>query len=68
MERLATKLEHAKTIAPETKLEITQLTLRDWSDCARAGCRKTLEVRNRTARERLQTLVTGVFAEPGVGR
>jgi hypothetical protein len=71
MERLATKLEHSKTIAPETKLEITRLTLLDWSDCARAGCRKTLAVRNRTARERLQTLVTGgvsADAEPRAGR
>ncbi|HET7805276.1 MAG TPA: hypothetical protein VFL53_13615 [Pseudolabrys sp.] len=70
MERLATKLERAKTIAPETKLEITRLTLRHWSDCAQAGCRKTLELRNRAARERLQMLVTGnrVSAEPGVAR
>lgn len=70
MERLATKLEHAKKLAPETKLEVTRLTLDPLSDCAQARCRTTLELRNRAARERLQTLVTGstVFAGPSVGR
>ena len=70
MERLATKLEHARKIAPETKLEVTRLTLDPLSDCAQARCRTKLEVRNRAARERLQMLVTpdAAFAEPSVGR
>jgi hypothetical protein len=70
MERLATKLEHARKIAPETKLEVTRLTLDPLSDCAQAGCRTKLELRNRAARERLQMLVThgAAFAEPSVGR
>lgn len=68
MERLATRLEHARHIAAETKLEITRLTLGRWSDCAKAGCRQPLETRNRAARERLQTAISGsrVSAEPGV--
>ncbi len=70
MERLATKLEHVRKITPETKLEVTRLTLDPFSDCAQTGCRTTLELRNRAARERLQTLVTSspVFAGPTVGR
>jgi hypothetical protein len=70
MERLATKLEHAKKITPEAKLEVTRLTLDPLSDCAQAGCRTTLELRNRAAREHLQTLVTGstVSAGPSRGR
>lgn len=59
MERLATKLERAKRIAPETKLELTRLTHQPWSDCAQTGCRKTLEVRNRAARKYLQTVIAG---------
>ena len=58
MERLATRLEHAKRIAPETKLELTRLTLEPWSDCTQTSCRKTLEVRNRAAREHLQTVIS----------
>ena len=65
MERLATKLEHAKKIAPETKLEVTRLTHDPMSDCAQAGCRTTLALRNRAAREHLQTLVTGSMAYTG---
>jgi hypothetical protein len=65
MERLATKLEHAKNIAAETKTEIAQLTLDQWSDCARVGCRKPLEARNRAAREGLRAVIgNGVFDEP----
>ena len=58
MERLATRLERAKRIAPETKLELTRLTLEPWSDCAHNGCRKALEARNRIAREHLQTVIS----------
>jgi cell division protein FtsB len=69
IERLAAKLEHAKHIEAETKVEIARLTHGDWSDCAKAGCRMPLEVRNRAARERLQTVISGNrdFAEPACG-
>ncbi len=68
MERLAKRLEHARKIAPETKLEIERMTLRRWSDCAQAGCRKTLELRNRVARERLQTLIADTSVSADAGR
>jgi hypothetical protein len=58
MERLAAKLKRVKRIAPETELELTRLTLEPWSNCAQTGCRKTLEVRNRTARENLQMVIS----------
>jgi len=61
MERLAAKLKRVKRIAPETKLELTRLTLEPWSDCAQTGCRKTLEVRNRAARENLQMVISRSF-------
>ncbi len=54
MERLATELEHANQIAPETKLEVTRVIHYPWFDCKQMACRKTLEMRNRAARERLQ--------------
>jgi hypothetical protein len=62
MERLATKLKRVKRIAPETELELTRLTHEPWSDCAQTGCRKTLEVRNRAARENLETVISGSYS------
>ena len=62
MERLAAKLKHVKRIAPETELELTRLTLEPWSDCAQTGCRKTLEVRNRAARENLQMVISRSYS------
>jgi hypothetical protein len=60
MERLATKLAHAKTIAPETKLEIARLTQHPWYDCNnQVACRAALEARNSAARARLQTILAG---------
>jgi hypothetical protein len=59
MERLATDLEHAKKIAPETKVEIAQLTHQPWYDCNQLACRAALEMRNRAARERLQAVLAG---------
>jgi hypothetical protein len=59
MERLAKGLEHADKIAPETKLEITRLILHPWYDCNQMACRKTLEMRNRAAREHLQFVLAG---------
>lgn len=62
MERLATKLEHAKTVAPETKFEIVRLIRRPWYDCNQVACRTALEMRNRSARARLETIL-GVSTE-----
>ena len=45
IQRLATKPHHAKNMAAETKTEVAQLTLDQWSDCARAGRRESLEAR-----------------------
>ena len=59
MERLATDLEHAKKIAPETKVEIARLTREPWYDCNQLACRAALETRNRAARERLQAALAG---------
>ena len=59
MERLATKLEHAKKIASETKLEIDRLIHHPQYDCKQVACRTALEVRNRAARERLQAASAG---------
>lgn len=59
MERLATGLEHADTIAPETKLKMTRLILHPWYDCNQVACRKTLQMRNRAAREHLQFVLAG---------
>jgi hypothetical protein len=67
MERLATHLEHAKTIAPETKREIERLTRQPWYDCNQLACRKTLETRNRTARERLKAVLAGSAAPTEFG-
>lgn len=39
MERLATKLEHAKKIASETKLEIDRLIHHPQYDCKQVACR-----------------------------
>jgi len=57
MERLATKLTHAKTIAAETKLEITRLMRHPWYDCNRIACRPAFEARNDPARDHLQTVI-----------
>ena len=59
MERLATELEHAKKIAPTTRLEIARLIGHPWYDCNQLACRTTLEMRNRAARERLQAVLAG---------
>jgi len=59
MERLATKLDHAKKIAPETKLEIARIINQPWYNCIQMACPTVLETRNRAARERLQAVVAG---------
>ena len=63
MERLATDLEHAKKIAPETKVEIARLTRQPWYDCNQLACRAALEMRNRAVRGRLQTVLGVSTAE-----
>jgi len=59
MERLATKLAPAKTIAAETKLEIARLTQHPWYDCNQIACRTAFESRNGAARDHLQTVIAG---------
>jgi hypothetical protein len=59
MERLATKLDHAKKIASETKLEITRIINQPWYNCIQMACPTALETRNRTARAHLRTVLEG---------
>lgn len=59
MERLATDLEHAKKIAPTTRLEVARLIGQPWYDCNQLACRAALDARNRLARERLQAALEG---------
>ena len=59
LERLATELEHANKIPPETKLEIAKLIHQPWYDCERASCRSDVEIRNRAARNRLGAILAG---------
>ena len=59
MERLATNLEHAKRIAPETKLEIVGLIGQPRYNCDQVACRSATATRNRAVRTRLQTVLTG---------
>ena len=59
MERLATKLDHAKKIAPETKLKIVRIINQPWYNCIQISCPTVLETRNRAARERLQAVLAG---------
>jgi hypothetical protein len=59
MERLATKLDHAMKIAPETKLEIARIISQPWYNCIQMACPTVLETRNRTARAHLRTVLEG---------
>ncbi len=59
MERLATKLDHAKKIAPETKLEIARIINQPWYNCIQISCPTVLETRKCAARERLQAVLAG---------
>jgi hypothetical protein len=57
MERLATKLEHAHKIAPDTAREIAQLIGQPQYSCTRMTCGDALDARNRKARIKLKTLL-----------
>jgi hypothetical protein len=57
MERLATKLEHAHRIAPETAREIAQLIGQPRYSCTRMTCGDALDARNRKARIKLKMLL-----------
>jgi hypothetical protein len=58
MERLAKNLEHANRIAPATSLEVAELIRQPQYDCNQVACRSGLELRNRAARARLQTVLS----------
>jgi len=58
MERLAKDLEHAKRIAPATGLEVAELIRQPQYDCNQVACGSALELRNRAARARLQTVLS----------
>jgi hypothetical protein len=57
MERLAAKVEHAKSIHPKTAHEIMGLIGQPWYDCNQVACSAPLKARNSAARNRLQTLI-----------
>ncbi|MGA7387983.1 MAG: hypothetical protein WA322_04500 [Pseudolabrys sp.] len=59
MESLATKLDHAMKIAPETKLEIARIINQPWYNCNQMACPTVLETRNRAARAHLRTVLEG---------
>jgi len=63
IERLAKNLEHAKNIPPPTRLEIGELMGRPQYDCNQIACSSGLEIRNRAARARLQTVLS-IFPVP----
>ncbi len=64
MERLAKNLEHAKRMAPATGLEVAELMRQPQYDCNQVACRSGLEIRNRAARARLQTVLS-IVPVPG---
>ena len=59
MERLATTLAGARTIAPNTAREISLLVGQPGYDCRQIACDAWLERRNLAARSRLQTVLAG---------
>jgi hypothetical protein len=68
MERLATKLQHTHTVAPDTVREIARLIEQSQYDCARMRCGTALDVRNRKARIKLKTLLgTASASDPLIG-
>ncbi len=65
MERLAVKLSHAKTIAPSTAQQVTQLIRESRYTCINTACDTALELRNRTARRQLQALLSKAKDDAG---
>jgi hypothetical protein len=57
MERLATMLSRARTIAPDTAREIARVMQQPHYSCTRATCDAALDTRNRLARTKLQSLL-----------
>lgn len=57
IEKLATLVEHAKAIAPNTAQEISQLIRQPSYDCNQIACWADLERRNYRARSKLQALL-----------
>ena len=57
MERLAAKMEHAKSLDLTTASYIERVISQPSYNCNQVTCSKTLEARNRAARNRLRTLM-----------
>jgi hypothetical protein len=57
MERLATRLGHVHSIAPETAREIARLLGQPQYSCTRMACGDALDARNRKARIKLKMLL-----------
>ena len=57
MERLTVKMEHAKSIDPETAREVRRLISQPWYDCNQIACSAPLQARNSAVRDRLKTLI-----------
>jgi hypothetical protein len=54
MERLATDLDRAAGLTPETVDKLAQTIRQPWYDCRHVACDPKLEARNLAARSRLQ--------------
>lgn len=65
MERLAVKLSRAKTIAPSTAQQVTQLIREARYSCIDTACDTALEMRNRVARLQLQALLSKATDDAG---
>jgi len=58
MELMAEKLQSMRPIPATTAREIARVIRQPWYDCDRVACPKTLEARNRAARQKLSDLLT----------
>jgi hypothetical protein len=56
MEQLARKLEHARTVHPDTASTIAKLISQPWYDCTQIACNSQLQRRNESARARLKAI------------
>ena len=57
MERLAAKVESAKSVDPDTADKIARLVDQPWYDCSQVTCSEKLQARNGAVRSRLKTLM-----------
>jgi hypothetical protein len=57
LERLANRVERARTVHPDTAERLARMLARPEYDCARTTCSEALQARNSTARRRLESLI-----------